>query len=70
MIRNLEGNNFKMNVYLKSGEVFCGADITANPFEDHGRVVSFWYNNYLRFYPLEDIKFCEIYEEDNNKKYI
>ncbi len=67
MIREPKNENcVKINVYLKSGETFIDKDIPANLMGNNDQIISFWYGNILRLYPLSEVKYFE-YTFSNEK---
>ena len=49
-----------MNVVLKNGERFFGMDITGRPFGETERMVSFWYGDVIRMYPMSEVAYVEL----------
>lgn len=50
-----EMQEMKMNVYLKTGEVFMDKDIPPIPVSGHERTLSFWEGDTLVCYPMEQV---------------
>ena len=49
--------NITINVFLKSGDIHVGMDITNKPLGENERVVSFWSDeNTVVTYPLEQVE--------------
>lgn len=65
MIKSPQTNQFKINVLLKNGEYYENKDITERPFGGRELVVSFWHENKIRLYSLQDVEYCELVEEIN-----
>lgn len=59
MIRDIDTDQFKINVKLKTGHSFEGMDMPPNPTGQYDRIVSFWYNGKMRCYPLGEVEFFE-----------
>lgn len=57
----LETENMKINVYLKSGEEFKGKDLPPQPITDQEMFVSFWDGDIIKMFPLENIHKIEYY---------
>lgn len=65
MIRELKTKEFSINVKLKSGAFFENRDIPNSPFGEYERMVSFWHNDKLRVYSIEEVEFCELIPEES-----
>ena len=63
MIRDPETDVFTINVKLKTGEFFTDKDIPNNPNGDQERMISFWHEDKLRVYPLENVEYYELVPE-------
>jgi hypothetical protein len=53
-------DNLTINVMLRDGTKFHGMDVTSNPFGQHERVVSFWFGDVIRMYPMSEVEFVEL----------
>lgn len=51
----------KTDVKLKNGEIFLNCDITSSMFGDKDNIISFWFADKLRVYPIEAMEYCDIY---------
>ena len=63
MVRMPKTQNFKINVFLKNGDCFNDKDIPNQPFGEDGRVVSFWDEDRLIVFPMDEIFCVELIEE-------
>lgn len=57
-------NGIKVNVKLKSGELFEGKDTTSSPMGKYERCIGFWHDGKIRMYSLRDVEYVEFVEED------
>jgi hypothetical protein len=48
-------HDMKMNVFLKTGEVFMDKDFPPIPVSTHERTLSFWDGDTLVCYPMEQV---------------
>jgi len=55
-----QAENMKLNVHLKSGECFSGVDSPIAPLGDNEIVVSFWLDDTLMIYPMDQIEHLEM----------
>ena len=53
-------NNLELNVFLKNGKTFLNKDVPNQPMGKNERVVSFWNDDRLMVYPMEQIDHIEI----------
>jgi len=51
-----------MYIKLKNGKSYKDCDMTENPLGNSETTISFWYNNYVIFCPLENVEYYEVYE--------
>lgn len=56
--------NVSITVKLKNGEIYKNKDITNQPFGEHNIVVSFWHDDKLRAYPIDDVEYYELFFEE------
>lgn len=56
MIREVENyETMKITVVLKDGTAFENCDIPPTTVSESERLLSFWYNDCLLFYPMEQV---------------
>lgn len=60
-----ELENLKINVVLKSGKSFLGKDVPPKPLGEHERVISFWDDNAIMCFPMEQVLYFSLYTETN-----
>jgi len=61
MIKTPESmDNLKLNIFLTNGKVFRDKDTTTQPLGDNETSVSFWHNDKLLIYPLEQVEHIEM----------
>ncbi len=63
MIREPETEQFKISVYFKSGKACLDKDTTSKPFGDHMNVVTFWDDDSIHIYPMDQIDHVELIPE-------
>lgn len=59
----LNWENMVVTVKLKTGHIFRDKDITSGFSGNTERVISFWHNDSVRVYPLQDIEYYELKEK-------
>ena len=64
MIRLPEVNSFKINVKLKDGTMFSGKDTIYKPFGESEKLISFWIDDVIRIYPMEQVNYIELIPEE------